>query len=244
MTKPTAYLLLGCKGSDQFRVLADLIEFGTDKEEVSVVYHSVGDTEVVETDFLVKHREVQIAPYTLAEGKVDVSVPESTDLVFVVADGLSDPTDTVEAFHAWLPESGCELGRVATVLNCDLAVRQKVAFDWFECCIHFSDIVLLSRREKVSNKEMKLYLDHYEEECYPCLWEYVKKGRVGNPSLVLDTQPRRISRIFDVPEVFEDDDEEDAFEEDIAGDVTKDRFLKRSSGGRRALELPNIGEFL
>lgn len=244
MSKPVVYLFLGCKGSDQFRVLADLIEFGTEKEEVSALYHAVGDAEDVSSDFKVKHREAKVAAYEIVDGRLDLSVAEGAELVFITADGEADPTNLVEAFHAWLPESGCELGRVVTVLHCDLAVRQKVAFDWFECCIHFSDIVLLSRREKVSNKEMKLYLDHYEEECYPCLWEYVKKGRVSNPSLVLDTQPRRITRIFDEPEFFDDDEEEDELEEDIAGDVTKDRFLKQASGGRRAVELPDIGEFV
>ncbi|MBK1880501.1 hypothetical protein [Pelagicoccus mobilis] len=244
MSKPVVYLFLGCKGSDQFRVLADLIEFGTEKEERSVLYHFAGDAVDVESDFQVKHRETKVATWKIEDGALDIEIDESLDLVFLVADGLSDPTDLVEAFHGWLPESGCELGRVVTVLNCDLAVRQKVAFEWFECCIHFSDIVLLARREKVANKEMKAFLDRFEEECYPCLWEYVKKGRVSNPSLVLDTQPRRITRIFDEPEYFDDEEEEEELEEDIAGDVTKDRFLKRASGGRRALELPDISEFL
>ena len=33
-------------------------------------------------------------------------------------------------------------------------------------------------------------------------------------------------------------------DEDIAGDVTKDRFLKCASGGRRALEISDISEVL
>jgi len=244
MSKPLVFLFLGCKGSDQFRVLADLIEFGTGKEEISALYHAAGDAENVASDFQVKHREVKVAAYQIVDGRLEISVPEGVELVFIAAEGVADPTDLVEAFHAWLPGSGCALGRVVTVLHCDLAVRQKVAFDWFECCIHFSDVVLLSRREKVTNKEMKRFLDHYEEECYPCLWEYVKKGRVSNPSLVLDTQPRRISRIFDEPEFFDDDEEDDELEEDVAGDVTKDRFLKRASGGMRSVELPDIREFV
>ncbi len=243
MAKPLVYLVLGCKGSDQFRVVADLIEFGTGNDEKSALFHSAGDAEEVAADFLVKHREVAVGAYGLAEGRLSFEVPEDTDLAFVVADGLADPSDMVEAFHAWLPEGGCELARVITVLHCELALGNKATFEWFECCIHFSDVVLLARREKVGNKDMKVFLDRYEEACFPCLWEYVKKGRVGNPSLVLDTQARRISRIFDVPEVFEDEDEEE-WEEDIAGDVTKDPYLKTASGGKRVKELPDIGAFL
>lgn len=245
MAKPLVYLVLGCKGSEQFRVVADLVEFGTGKEEKTALFHSVADAAEVAEDFSVKHREVNVAEYSLQEGRLGLSVDEGTDLVFIAADGVSDPSDYVEAFHGWLPESGCELARVITVLHSDLAIGNKAASEWFECCIHFSDVVLLARRQKVGNKEMKVFLDHYEEECFPCLWEYVKKGRVGNPSLVLDTQPRRISRIFDEPEVFDDEeDEEFDEEEDIAGDVTRDPFLKTVSGGQRARELPNISEFL
>lgn len=244
MVKPLVYLVLGCKGSDQFRVLADLIEFGTEKEEKAALYHASGDAAEVASDFEVKHREVTIGEYQLVGRELTLSVSEGVDIVFVVADGLADPTNFIEGFHAWLPESGCELGRVATVLHCDLAVRQKVAADWFECCIHYSDVVLLAKRENVGNKEMKAYLDHFEEQCYPCLWEYVKKGRVSNPSLVLDTQARRISRIFDVPEIFDDDDEEDFLHEAIAGDSSKDRFLKAGSGDKRSIELPDIGTLL
>lgn len=244
MAKPIVYLVLGCRGSDQFRVVADLVEFGSLEGEKSVLFHSSQDAEAVSSDFLVKHREAASASYVYENGQLGCTVEEGTDLVFLVADGVTDPADFVEAFHAWLPESGCELGRVITVLHSELAIGNKEAFPWFECCIHFSDVVLLARRETVGNKEMKVFLDHYEEECFPCLWEYVKKGRVGNPSLVLDTQPRRISRIFDKPEIFEDDDEEDEWEEDIAGDVSKDPFLKTESGGKRARELPDIADFL
>ncbi|MDQ8187638.1 hypothetical protein [Pelagicoccus sp. SDUM812002] len=244
MAKPIVYLILGCKGSDQFRVIADLIEFGTSDEEKSALFHSSDDAGEVASDFEVKHREVTQAAYSFEAGKLALEVDEATDLVFVVADGRGDPSDFVEAFHGWLPEGGCELGRVITVLHSDLAIGNEEASPWFACCIHFSDVVLLSRREKVGNKEIKVFLDRYEEECFPCLWEYVKKGRVGNPSLVLDTQSRRISRIFDEPEVFDDDDEEEAWEDDIAGDITKDPYLKTASGGKRAKELPDIGAFL
>ncbi|EDY82479.1 hypothetical protein VDG1235_2102 [Verrucomicrobiia bacterium DG1235] len=225
-------------------MLADLIEFGTEKDEKSALYHSSGDAPDVESDFVVKHRDVQVGQYEWAGKTLRLEVPEELDLVFIVVDGLEDPADFVEAFHAWLPGSGCELARIITVLHCDLAVAKHEAFEWFEACIHYSDVVLLAKRENVGNKEMKAFLDHYEEECYPCLWEYVKKGRVANPSLVLDTVPRRITRIFDEPEVFEDDEDEDFEEEEIAGDITRDVFLKRVSGGRRARPLPKIGEHL
>ncbi|MDQ8203448.1 hypothetical protein [Pelagicoccus sp. SDUM812003] len=244
MSTPLVYLILGSKGSGQFNIVSDLIEFGTDKDETSLVYCSENDRGDADQDFSVRSREASLGQYLWKDGALSLQIPGDASVAFVVADGVSDPADFVEAFHAWLPGSGCDLGRVITVLNCELAIAQHVAFTWFDCCIHFSDVVLLGMRENVTNKQMKAFLDHYEQECFPCLFEYVKKGRVPNPALLLETQPRRISRIFDEPEVFEDDEEEDIEEEDVAGDPSRDHYLKRISGGRREHVLPHIAEYL
>ncbi len=263
MATPLVYLILGCKGSGQFQIVADLIDFGTDTDESSAVFYSVADAAEAETDVKVATRTFSLGTYGWESGVLSLEVGSEADLVFVVADGLADPADFVEAFHAWLPQSGCELGRVMTALHCELAVGKHEAYAWFDCCIHFSDVVLLGRRDAVSNKDMKKFLDHYEEECFPCIFEYVKKGRVSNPRLLLETQPRRISRIFEEPDAFEvveeplvldieiDGVEEDdvvinelADEDDAAGDPTKDKYLRRVAGGRRAHPLPKIGEHL
>ncbi len=244
MATPYVYLILGCKGTGQFQILSDLIDFGADKDEKSLVYCSSNDKSDADADFAIRTREATLVAYEWDGGTLDLRIDGDEDLVFVVADGLSDPADFVEAFHAWLAGNGCELGRVMTVLHSELAIARHEAFAWFDCCIHFSDVVLMNKRENVSNKDMKKFLDHYEEECFPCLFEYVKKGRVPNPSLLLETQPRRITRIFDEPEIFEDDDEEEELEEEVAGDPTKDAFLKRISGGRRERRLPRIAEHL
>ena len=244
MANPLVYLILGCKGTGQFQVVSDLIDFGTDKDERSALFYSIDDANDAEDEFSVRTRDVTRGAYGWTNGVLSLEVGSEPDLVFVVADGLADPADFVEAFHAWLPESGCDLGRVMTVLYSELAIRKRETFAWFDCCIHYSDVVLLAKRENISNKEMKQFLDHYEEECFPCIFEYVKKGRVASPKLLLETQPRRISRIFDVPEIFEDDEESEIEEEEVAGDPTKDHYLRRIAGGRRAHSLPRIEDFL
>lgn len=244
MATPLVYLMLGCKGSGQFQIVSDLIDFGADKNEVSAVYHSAADADDAAAEFKVRSREASLGQYRWDDGVFELEIVGEPDLVFVVADGLADPADFVEAFHGWLPKSGCELGRVMTALNSELAIARHEAFAWFDCCIHFSDVVLLAKRENVGNKEMKRFLDHYEEECFPCLFEYVKKGRVPNPSLLLETQPRRITRIFDEPEIFEDDDAVEIEEEEVAGDPSKDSYLRRIAGGRREKVLPKISEHL
>lgn len=244
MSAPLVYLILGCKGTGRFQVVSDLIEFGTAKDDKTLVFHSTADAENAEANLKLKSREAVVASFEVVDDQFNLSVAEGTDLVFVVADGLTSPADSVEAFHGWLGESSCELGRVITVLHSELAIENKKAAPWFECCIHYSDVILLAKREKVNNKLIKSFQDGYADKCYPCLFQFVKKGRVSNPSLILSPEPRRITRIFDIPEVFEDDDPEDIFEEETAGNFEKDIYQNRITGGRRELVLPEIAEYL
>ncbi len=244
MGEPLIYLILGCKGTGRFQVVADLIDFGTDKDEKSFVFHSPADAESAEATFDVKSRSAVLAPYGGKEGELSADLPKDADFVFVVADGLASPADSVELFHSWLEERSFGVARVITVLNCELAIESKAAFPWFDCCIHYSDVVLLTQRANVNSKKLKAFQDSYVEKCYPCLFGYVKRGRVANPHLVLEAQSRRISLVFDKPEIFEDDDEEAVFEESVAGDLSKDAYQKRVSGGRRDVVLPDIVQYL
>ena len=49
------------------------------------------------------------------------------------------------------------------------------------------------------------------KQYYPCLFDFVKKGRVANPSLILYSEVRRMTKLFDDADefVFDDDDAED-----------------------------------
>ena len=187
-----------------------------------------------------------------------LEVTEDVSKIFVIADGASNPADFVEAFHVWWQASGFDFGRVLTVLNCDLFHRHKELNVWFDCCIHYSDMVLLSERQDVPNKWISDLIERYEKGCFPCTFEYVKKGRISNPVQVLFPESRRISMIFDTPEevtidlddyvVLDEEENEIEVEEEedksIAGDPTKDTYLKRIANGRRDKPVPQIGPFL
>ncbi|RPF73915.1 MAG: hypothetical protein CBC31_011130 [Verrucomicrobia bacterium TMED71] len=106
-------------------------------------------------------------------------------------------------------------------------------------------MVLLSNRSEVSNKWIDEFQDRYLKDYYPCLFVFVKKGRLPNPSLVLEPEARRISKLFDEADEYvflDDEDEEEVDEEDepTAGDPSKDPFLAKLGNGRRSLTLPNI----
>ncbi|MEM9159366.1 MAG: hypothetical protein AAGB46_09980 [Verrucomicrobiota bacterium] len=274
MGKPLVYLVFGSLGSGRRSVVADLIEFGAEMGSSTKVFVSGADWEGQELDLGTKSRESVISEYALADKGLGIpGYVEEGDMCFVVADGRSDPADFMEAFSWWLSENEAELGRVITVMDCALCAEKSKVLVWYDCCIYFSDIVLLANRHGVSPKWVGDLQEKYKKElCYPCMFEFVKKGRVGNPALVLDPTARRMTGIFDDPRDYMDVDEDPASQDSAAAseeeDVTfydmspedaeqafeemderevpavNDPYLEKLPSGRRAKVLPDIRKLL
>jgi hypothetical protein len=161
--------------------------------------------------------------------------------------------DQIEAFKAWLDAQGGELGGILCVINCRLAERNPPLLAWYEACVHFSDIVLLNRREGVANKWLTGFQAHFRDLFYPCLFELVKGGRLRNPVLALEPQARRMTHIFDDEQdwIFtdaegEEIDEQEETEDEDGVEITPevDPYLALDAAGRRAKRIPDIARFL
>jgi hypothetical protein len=111
---------------------------------------------------------------------------------------------------------------------------------WFNACIHFSDFVLLAKRENTSPKWIKEFQTSYQKAHVPSRFEMVKKGRAPNPLEVLEPEVRRTSFYFDelIPI------EEDAFEEDLPEDQKPDKYIERLESKQRAYPVPDIRKWL
>jgi hypothetical protein len=182
----------------------------------------------------------------LPEAGVDAEFPGDATHVFIVVDGRRNPVDQIEAIKGWIELSAAEVARVLCVVNCQLAEKNPKLFAWYEACIHFSDVVLLNRREGVPNKWVGDFTGKFEGKFYPCLFEFVREGRVRNPALVLAPVARRMSHVFDEQEWIADEDEDDQEEgeEEVEMRPEEDPYLERRNGGRRVHEIPNIADFL
>lgn len=239
------YLVLGGIGSGRREVVADLVATGLDESDRAVIFTAASEAP---DDGLTWHWDDQ--------GEIQAAWPAGANLGFFVADGYGDPVDQIEAFKGWLVRAEVGLARVICVVHCQLLEANPPLMHWYDACIHFSDIVLLSQRDGVNNKWMSDYQARFVKRCLPCLVEMVRKGRVKNPALVLDLQPRRMSHWF------EDDDEEDAWKsyatdpdtmiiDDEEGDEPaeeeveeEDEYLARHLGGGRKKVLPDIRDYL
>ena len=258
---PLAYLVLGAADSGRGAIIADLISNGLESEARPVLLASTAESppapEVRER--LSGVSELQQTEWRMTEpARLEADVPPGATHVFVLADGRSNPVDQIEAFHAWLPSAGAELARVITIVDCRLASEHPELLRWYDACVHFSDVVLLNRREGVPNKWVSDFTARFRKAHFPCLIEMVKHDQVQNPALILEPEARRMSMLFDeASEWPESDEDEDEVEEKerrgangaptpAAGDLigAVDPYLERFASGRRVKEIPDIAKFL
>ncbi len=248
--KTPVYLILGPAGAGRRELLADLLADGVAPgDEPAVLLPEAEPPHPLDASLPAgpRWRWRQETP-----GVIEAERPDAAGPWFFVTDGRRNPVDQVEAFKAWLLSNGAEVARVLCVLDCRLAERHPPLLAWFDACVHFSDVVLLNRREGVENRWLSGFLEHFRTQHLPCLFETVKAGRIRNPALVLEPQARRLTQIFDEEqdwiitdadgEEVEDDEGED--EEEVEAAPAEDPYLARRSGGRRVQEIPDIARFL
>ncbi len=240
---PLVYLILGAAGSGRREIVADLIESDPGGTDGALSLLAAGERPDEH-----EGRLGATARWAWADGRIETPPPGGAPRIFFFTDGRRNPVDQVEAFHSWLPAHHAVLARILCVVHCGLAARHPALVTWFDACVHFSDVVLLNRREGVASKWLSNCQARYTGQFLPCLFELVKDGRVANPALILDPAARRMAHLFDEEpnwEVTGGDDDDDAEEaREIEAHPEVDPWLARRPGGRRVKELPDIAEYL
>jgi hypothetical protein len=251
VVKPLVYLVLGAAGSGRREVLADLIEGGLSETDRAAVL--LADSEG--TDETAEKKLGMVARWRwLDQGAIEGELPVGATQVFFVADGRRNPVEQAEVFKPWVEAQGGEIARVLCVVNCQLAEKNPALLAWFEACVHFSDVVLLNKREGVQNKWLSDFQARFTSQFLPCLFDFVKNGRVKNPALILDPLARRMTHAFDAEqdwiftdsegEVIEEDEVTDDDEEEIEATPEVDPYFVRDAANRRLKKIPDITKFL
>lgn len=248
--KPLVYLVLGAAGSGRREVLVDLLTDGLGEGERGAVLLS--DTEGADA---FDDKLGAVARWHWNEGgAIEGELPADTARIFFVADGRRDPVEQCEAFKPWVEAQGGEIARVLLVVNCQLAEKNPPLLAWYDAGVHFADVVLLNRREGVANKWLSDFKTRYLGQFMPCLFEFVKDGRVKNPALVLDPLARRMTHAFDAEqdwifkdaegEIIEEDEVTDDDEEEIEAIPELDPYFERDAANRRVKKIPDIAKYL
>ena len=177
---------------------------------------------------------------------IESELATEDECIFLVADGKLDPADQIEATKIFLDQHDILLGRIFTVVHCSLVETHPELVIWHQGCIHFSDVVLLNRRENVSQKWLRRFQDDFRQKHFPCFFEFIKKGRVNNPVHVLDPTARRLSLFFEEEEepLFFEEDEDEESEELLTDSPEEDPYLAKLPTGQRCKPLPDAHSIL
>jgi hypothetical protein len=252
---PLVYFVLGTPGSGRRAIVRDLVENGLTPDDQALVLVAEGETADPAEARLEKLPSAKLQRWQWDGEFPDIEVPAGAT-VFLLADVAASPIDQLEALKPWVASRGATLARIFTVVDCQLAEKQPVLRQWFDACIHFSDVVFLNRREGVANKWLSDFIKHYTDEYFPCHFVQVKtKGDLATPLVWLDPSARRVSQYFEddyvdmsdlVIETGDDEDEEgervEADEED--GIIAPEPYFVRLSSGRREKEVPSLRDYL
>lgn len=256
------YVVLGAPGSGRREVLTDLVTDGLDAaQERAHLYLPAGEPAVPEDEKIGATTTARMAWNAELQLLVADAPPAEATHIFILLDGRVDPVDQLEALKPWLAAHSLPVARIFTVVNCQLAEKNPALLPWFDACIHFSDIVLLNRREGVANKWLSEFRRRYDDQYLPCLFEFVKAGRVKNPVALLAPVARRLSQYFDPTEwddidlegveIGESDDDDgknsrplDKSELDPDDQPPAEPWLERDAAGRRKQPLPDIRKYL
>jgi hypothetical protein len=246
----SVYFIIGTPGSGRRSIVRDLIQNGLDEQAKAVVLLAGSEAADPADARLaaLPNTEVRRWEWTPSELPAVEGIAGAT--VFFLADSRVSPIDQIEALKPWLGQQGAEQARIFVTVDCQLAEKQPVLKPWFAACIHFADVVFLTKREGVANKWLSDFIKHFTDEYFPCHFIQVKtKGDLSNPLLLLDPTPRRVSQYFEEGETYEiegleTDDAEEGGEDDDTGLLPQEPYFTRDRSGRREKELPDFREYL
>lgn len=246
------YVVMGVTGSGRRQVVADLIDGGFSQDTAIALYFAEDEPPCPEANAALQGRPaVQSFSWHFQNGGiVSAPVPSAAAAIFFILSGKESPVDALEVLPAWLSANDLMLARILTVVDCEKTHAHEALKEWYDACLHFSDVALFTHRGgNCPPGWVEAYIETYRKACYPCLFIQLRKKQVENPALVLDPTVRRLSQAFDSPEDFDsdlDDDFEGDFEDDGLGsglsgdDSTIDPYFVRLPNGDRAKPVKSV----
>lgn len=227
------YLLLGIVGTGRRDLLWRVAGTELDRDEKLGVLWPAGEWDRVEG--MDVPPKLALSRWTIEGGKLRAQWPlgEENGVVFWVAPGSGNPADFIETVPAVLAAFGARIGQIVTLVDCGWFSTEPRLAPWYDCCIHFSDTVLLGRREGVGDRWVREYEASFRKKCLPCEVDLVQKdGRPRNPGILFSETPRRLSLFFD--EIEPDPEDEEMPEAPV------DPYLERDPSGQRRIRIPEI----
>lgn len=137
------------------------------------------------------------------------AVPPQPDALPAAAFFLIDPRrDPDPQFTHWagnLQPAGLQPAKIITVVDCAAAESSAGLREYLRHALFFSDLVLLGNRAHASKSFVSSFRKEYRKACYPCRFSLLKgPGLSDKPFEILTPETRRLSQLFDPPEIPEE----------------------------------------
>jgi len=98
-----------------------------------------------------------------------------------------------------------EIGRVISFINAEEFLKGNSKLQsWLDATAHFSDALCITNRSNENGKDVGKLLQRYEDMRYPMETYMISNSQRGKINSILNPTVRRISHIFDSPELLED----------------------------------------
>lgn len=240
------YILLGTPDSGRREIAVQLLD-GLPGE--TFVYIAENEPPSAAEDALTAIPGVESLTWKTDGANVDIPDAEhAPERVIFIAEGARNPVDQLEILSLLAPRLGWKVRRIITTVDCRLAKKAGPALaDYHKACGHFSDVMILNRRENLPPSFDRDFKKPFEDERMPVLFESAKKGRIANPDLLLLHETRRLSLAFDDDrDVFDEMefDAENLPDEPFDIRLKTDPYFERDERGERRIRIPDIREHL
>ncbi|MDP0501727.1 MAG: hypothetical protein Q7P63_16660 [Verrucomicrobiota bacterium JB022] len=253
MTRPL-YIILGVNPADRILLADFLIRTGWEASEKVSLWLEEADLPTTEHKLA---RQIQIE--AIASGTPTIPAGEESEAAFLLPPLGDDPRDWLEAVRGWQEEFDLDLARIITIFDCPAVHDHPSLRQWYDACMHFSDVLLFSHRDAVEKKWVSELERDLQKHAYPFMVATLKKsGAVEGPSELLFPEARRLSQFFDEPEpleapteymgieivdetpeeVLEEIEDEEGEAEPQPGDAASDPYLARYDYGQRKIKIP------
>ena len=147
---------------------------------------------------------------------------------FLLFSNNIDLADQIEGVVGLLEkEKNLSIGRILLFINSQVLFERGDLLEWMNGCAHFADAICYTNRNNENGKKVAECVDKYKSFHYPLENFILKKNKPVPLSQILSTTTRRISHIFDPPDLLEENES-----------VQSDPFLERNSMGKRNRPIP------
>ena len=121
-----------------------------------------------------------------------------------------------------------QIARVISFVNANITSDlSPILLLWLDGVAHFSDVLCFSNRTNENGKAIKKIMERYKDMCYPMETYLISQNKKGKILNILNPTARRISHIFDSPDLL-----------DTEETPLNDPYLKKLITGKREKVIP------